>query len=405
MGTGIGCSNIKDELNSMQILPKPIKKIPKYEYSERIKKATIFMTQNKIDAMYLSCSANLRYFTSLNLHLSERLHGALINKDGDIVYIVPSFEKEKTKSMISLEGKIFTWEEDENPAVTVMNSISYLGINYGKIAIDENTPYFIFDSLQQANRHHIFVNAESITKACREIKSKNELALIQAAMDITLEVQKRTSRILYSGITTSQVQNFVTLAHQKLGSETPPEFNIVLFGEATAYPHGVPYSQKLKKGDMVLLDMGATVGGYYSDITRSYIFGTPSDKQLEIWELERAAQDAVFNAAKIGASCERLDLAARSILERGGLGPGYKTPGLPHRTGHGLGLNIHEHPYIVKGNKDSLHKGMCFSNEPMICIYNEFGVRLEDHIYMTETGPKWFTSPAHAIDDPFGENI
>jgi Xaa-Pro dipeptidase len=151
--------------------------------------------------------------------------------------------------------------------------------------------------------------------------------------------------------------------------------------------------------------MGATVGGYYSDITRTYVFGEATQRQREIWNLERATQDAVFNAARLGSTCESLDFLARASLEKGGLGPGYKTPGLPHRTGHGLGLNIHEHPYIVKGNKDLLTEGMCFSNEPMICIYGEFGVRLEDHIYMTSKGANWFTRPAHSIDDPFGQDL
>ncbi len=403
MAHGIGKSNIEDEIKSMRKFSNPIKSIPKSEYAERVKKASVYMSENSIDAIFLSCSINLRYFTNLNIQMSERLHSALIDKNGNLVYIVPSFEKEKTESIIIIKGKIFTWEEHENPACTVMDCFSYLGITQGRVLIDEYTPYFIFDALKNANRNHLFLNAQPLTKACREVKSKNELALIQNAMTRALEVQKRTSRILRAGITTSEVQDFVSLAHQKLGFETPPEFNIVLFGEATAYPHGVSYNQTLKEGDMVLLDMGATVEGYYSDITRTYIFGTPTRKQCDIWELERIAQDAVFNAAQIGATCESLDVAARNCLEEYGLGPGYKTPGLPHRTGHGLGLAVHEHPYIVKGNKDILSEGMCFSNEPMICIYEEFGVRLEDHIYMTGEGPEWFTNPAHSIDDPFGE--
>ena len=154
---------------------------------------------------------------------------------------------------------------------------------------------------------------------------------------------------------------------------------------------------------MVLIDMGATVEGYFSDITRTYIFGNATEKQRLIWNLERTAQDEVFKAAQIGTPCEKLDYTARDCLQKAGLGPGYNTPGLPHRAGHGLGLDVHEHPYIVKGNADPLSEGMCFSNEPMICIYDEFGVRLEDHIYMTKNGPKWFTKPAYSIEDPFGE--
>ena len=403
MTIGVGGSNIQDELKSMQLLSENIDNITQEEYSARIQKATVLMQQHNVDAIFFSCSTNLRYFINLNIHPSERLHGAAINKTGDVVYIVPSFEKEKTETMITFPGKIFTWEEDENPAKMVMDSFTFLGVTRGTIAIDENTPFFIFDALNSVNNGHRLINAQAITKACREIKSKNEIALIQTAMNIALEVHRHTARILYSGITTTEVQNFVTLAHKRLGSTTSPAFNIVLFGKATAYPHGVPYSQTLQEGDMVLLDMGATVGGYYSDITRTYVFGEPTPRQRKIWELERRTQNAVFDTAQVGVSCETLDNAARNCLTEAGFGPGYKTPGLPHRTGHGLGLDIHEHPYIVKGNKDPLSAGMCFSNEPMICIYNEFGVRLEDHVYMTESGPKWFTKPAHSIDDPFGQ--
>ncbi|MDG2474316.1 MAG: Xaa-Pro peptidase family protein [Paracoccaceae bacterium] len=404
MTLGVGGSTIEKELRSMQVLSKNVKAIPKSEYYERIKKATNLMKKYNVDAIFLSCSTNLRYFVNLDICLSERLHAAIINKLGDIIYITPTFEKQKTKTLITISGEIFTWEEDEDPAIITMKCFSHLEISKGTIAIDENTPFFIFDALQKANKTHKFVNAQVITKNCREIKSQNEIKLIQTAMNVALEVQRRTARILYPGITTGEVQNFVSTAHKKLGSDTPPAFNIVLFGEASAYPHGVSYSQSLQEGDIVLLDMGATVGGYYSDITRTYVFGKPTQKQRKIWEVERGAQNALFEAAQIGAPCENLDSAARNYLEKFGLGPGYKTPGLPHRAGHGLGLDIHEHPYIVKGNTDNIAEGMCFSNEPMICMYGEFGVRLEDHIYMTSSGPKWFTTPALSIDNPFGQD-
>jgi Xaa-Pro dipeptidase len=176
----------------------------------------------------------------------------------------------------------------------------------------------------------------------------------------------------------------------------------VLFGEATSYPHGVPGEQRLKEGDVVLIDTGCTVGGYNSDITRTYVYGEATSYQREIWSLEHDAQQAAFEAARPGAPCEAVDTAARRVLERAGLGPGYTLPGLPHRTGHGIGLSVHEAPYLVRGDKTPLSPGMCFSNEPMIVIPGQFGVRLEDHFYMTETGPVWFTQPSPSIDAPFG---
>ena len=229
MTIGVGGSNIQDELKSMQLLSENIENINEEEYSARIQKAKVLMQQHNVDAIFFSCSTNLRYFINLNIHPSERLHGAAINKTGDVVYIVPSFEKEKTETMITFQGKIFTWEEDENPAKMVMDSFTFLGVTRGTIAIDENTPFLIFDKFQKANQGHNLINAECITKVCREVKSENEIAFIQTSMDITLEVQKRTARILYTGITTVEVQNFVSLAHQKLGSHTAPAFNIVLF--------------------------------------------------------------------------------------------------------------------------------------------------------------------------------
>jgi Xaa-Pro dipeptidase len=250
--------------------------------------------------------------------------------------------------------------------------------------------------------HRHVVAASAITAACRSVKSDAEIALMQTAKNITMEAHKAAARIMREGITTTEVQAFLAEAHRRLGSEGPPPFNIVLFGEATAYPHGVPYPQTLQDGDMVLIDVGAPVDGYVSDITRSYVFGEPSDRQRQVWNLEKDAQAAVFEAAKLGARCEDLDAAARRVIEAAGFGPGYATPGLPHRTGHGVGLDVHEWPYIVKGDRTVLVPGMTFSNEPTICVYGEFGVRLEDHIHMTGQGARWFTRPAHSVDDPFG---
>ena len=176
---------------------------------------------------------------------------------------------------------------------------------------------------------------------------------------------------------------------------------VVLFGEATAYPHGVNYEQALQLGDVVLIDTGCKVHDYISDITRTYVFGEPTERQRAVWNAEKAAQQAAFDAAQLGVPCREVDAAARRSLEAAGFGPGYKLPGLPHRTGHGIGMDIHEWPYLVGSDDTPLDVGMCFSNEPMICISGEFGIRHEDHFYMTEQGPRWFTEPSPSIDQPF----
>jgi len=207
---------------------------------------------------------------------------------------------------------------------------------------------------------------------------------------------------LRKGISTHEVTEFIHEAHKKVGAPKGSYFCIVLFGEDTAYPHGVSNPKALDDADMVLIDTGCQLQGYNSDITRSYVFGAPTPRDREVWNQEKASQAEGFKAAVLGAHCGTVDDAARGYLIEQGYGPGYQTPGLAHRTGHGIGLDIHEWPYLVSSDKTPLDVGMCFSNEPMISIPGEFGIRLEDHFYMTEAGPKWFTEPSHSIDDPFG---
>jgi len=218
---------------------------------------------------------------------------------------------------------------------------------------------------------------------------------------MTLEVHKSAAKVLREGMTTSELNSFIHQAHMAVGAPAGSTFCISLFGEDSAFPHGVSDPKPLSKGDMVLIDTGCHVEGYNSDITRTYVFGDASERDREVWNQEKMAQAQAFDAAKLGAPCGSVDIAARRYLEQQGYGPGYATPGLPHRTGHGIGLDIHEWPYLVSSDTTPLAVGMCFSNEPMISIPGEFGIRLEDHFYMTKTGAKWFTQPSHSIDDPF----
>ena len=269
------------------------------------------------------------------------------------------------------------------------------------VALCPSLPFGMFERLRQLAPGRNFVSAAPLIDQGRMRKSAEELALMQRAKDMTLEVQKAAASILREGISTTEVAEFIHQAHRKVGAPGST-FCIVLFGAASAFPHGVKHAQVLKDGDMVLIDTGCQVHGYQSDITRSYVFGTPSARQREFWGMERDAQLAAFEAARLGQPCEAVDAAARRSLEANGLGPDYRLPGLPHRTGHGIGMDVHEGPYLVRGDRTPLDVGMCFSNEPMICVPGEFGIRLEDHFYMTEEGPRWFTQPSPSIDDPFG---
>jgi Xaa-Pro dipeptidase len=371
------------------------------EHRSRIARAQDVMAAQGIAAVYLNAGSNLTYFTGTKWSPSERMVGAILPAQGDLVYIAPAFEESTIRDFMVVEGDIAVWDEHENPAVRLRAVLAQRGIAPGSVlAIDDSTPLFLFDLIRGATDGYTLRNAHPVTSHCRSRKSDAEIALIQRAMDMTLAVHVAAASILHEGITTKEVEEFIQLAHRKVGA-TGSYFCIVLFGEATAYPHGVSYVQTLKRGDTVLIDTGCKVHNYISDITRTYVFGEPSERQRFVWNAEKAAQRAAFDAAQPGVPCEEVDRAARRSLEANGFGPGYKLPGLPHRTGHGIGLDIHEGPYLVGGETRVLEPGMCFSNEPMICVPGEFGVRLEDHFYMTADGPKWFTQPAASLDNPF----
>ncbi len=400
MTLGVGGSTFAAELARMAPMTAAVQPISTEEFRARIARAQSLLREHGIEALYLDTSTSLRYFTGIPLALTERLHGAVIPREGELAYLSPAFEEPKTHALLRFGADIRVWEEHEDPTALVIDTVQSLGYPAGTIALDPATPFYTVDGLRRAGNTFHFTSATPITAACRQIKSPAEIALMQCAMDITLAVQQAAARGLAPGMTTPEVQAFLDAAHKKLGAA--PASRAVQFGEATAYPHGVPYPQTLEPGDMVLIDTGAFVEGYRSDITRTYVFGDPTPRQREIWELEQRAQFAAFGAAILGAPCEAVDAAARQVIEAAGFGPGYKVPGLPHRTGHGIGLDVHEEAYMVRGNKTPLAPGMCFSDEPTICIYGEFGVRLEDAIYMTANGASWFTKPCPSVDDPFG---
>lgn len=401
---GVGTHTQEQALASLSNMTHYLEPIQNDEYIARIAKAQAFMLANKIDAIYLNAGTNLTYFTGMKWYASERMVGAILPAIGEVQYIAPYFEIGTLNDYKVIDGPIHGWQEHQSPYALFVSVLKQLNINHdATIGIDESAPFFIFDGINNVQTGLNLINAQPVTAHCRMHKSVNELALMQRAMDMTLAVQQATASMLYEGITTTEVEAFIKKAHQKVGAPGN-YFCIVLFGVATSFPHGVKDPQVLKQGDMVLIDTGCKVHDYLSDITRTYVFGEPTPRQRMFWDHEKAAQLAAFNAAKLGDYCETVDNAARQYLAAQGLGPEYQTPGCPHRTGHGIGLDIHEWPYLVGGNKTPLASGMCFSNEPMLVIPNEFGVRLEDHFYMTENGPHWFTQPSHSLDDPFGLN-
>lgn len=401
MTIGVGGATQQEALEKLSNMTIAVQPIQKAEYVERLEKAQLLMKQTGLDAIYLNAGTNLYYFTGTKWYSSERMVGALLTSEGSLEYIVPQFEIDTFEGFSLLKGPIISWEEHQCPYQLVSQRLVELGLSNGKVGIDESTPFFVSDGLKQSAASVQFVSAKSITAGCRMCKSEQEIGLLTLAKTMTLEVHKAAASILKPGITTQEVTKFINRAHQRVGANGS-SFCIVLFGEDTAYPHGVKDPKKLDQDDIVLIDTGCLVEGYNSDITRTYVFGEPIDRHREIWTIEKQAQAEAFAKAQLGVACSEVDIAARNHIAKQGLGPDYQVPGLPHRTGHGIGLDIHEWPYLVRNDQTPLDVGMCFSNEPMLVIPNEFGVRLEDHFYMSKDGPKWFTQPSFSIDDPFG---
>jgi Xaa-Pro dipeptidase len=405
MTIGVGGSTAEIELAKLSNMTTEVEAISEAEYKQRIKKAQQIMRANNIAATYVNAGTNLYYFTGTRWYASERMVGAIIPAQGDIQYIVPYFEVNTLSQYMTIFGPVNGWQEHESPYQLFNDVLAKLKITQGNIAFDESTAFFIVNGIAELNKHLVICDGKIVTAGCRSQKSDTEIALLQQAKNMTMVVHKAVARILREGITTQEVESFINAAHIKVGAPAGSYFCIVLFGKDSSFPHGVKTPKNLEENDIVLIDTGCQIEGYNSDITRTYVFGEANQRQRDMWQIEKQAQLAAFEAALIGTACGDVDVAARDYLAGQNMGPDYQTPGCPHRTGHGVGLDIHEWPYLVRNDRTPLAKGMCFSNEPMLVIPGEFGVRLEDHFYMTDSGAKWFTEPSHSIDDPFGYQI
>jgi Xaa-Pro dipeptidase len=371
------------------------------ERQARIAKAQHLMAEQNIKALLLDSGTSLKYFTGISWWPSERPMVAIIPVKGTVSYVCPGFEESRFRELIKIGKDVYAWQEDESPYAQIINALKKAGIQSGNIALEERLRFFIADGIRKAAPKYNYTSGTPVTMPCRIIKSAAEIALMQKATDITVAAIKQGIMQLKEGMTQDDLAEIIATAHDQLGGNGGG--GLVLFGESSAFPHGSTKPRSLKKGDIVLMDCGCSVEGYASDITRTVVFGNePTKRQQDIWNLEYQSQLAGFNAAKIGAACETVDAACRKVITEGGFGPDYKLPGLPHRTGHGIGMDGHEWGNMVRGNKQLLEPGMCFSIEPTIAIPGEFGVRLEDCIYMTATGPQSFAPFAKSITEPFG---
>lgn len=389
-------------------LPEPIKAlkpvaplavpITDAEREARLRRAQELMGEHKMDAIFMGGGTSLEYFTGIRWWVSERTTGMLLPRKGDPVFITPAFERGRTLEQIRFGKKdVRTWQENESPFKLIAGVLDEWHMKTGTLGIEEQLRSAKQFGIAAAAPTVTLISATPVTAGCRSIKSPAELALMQLANDATLAVYHAVWKALEPGMTQGTIRGLVAAAYAQQGLRGEASVNV---GKFTASPHGSPLPQQIREGTAIMLDDGCKVGGYQSDLTRTFVLGKASDKMKRVFEIVRKAQTAARKAAHPGATMESIDAAARKIIVDAGYGPGYKY--FSHRLGHGIGMDMHEWYYLVQGNTRKLKVGMTFSDEPGIYIPGEFGVRLEDDMHITADGAHWFTPQSPSIEQPFG---
>lgn len=394
---GSAANELPAAFKGLSNMTQSVVPISREERLRRIAKAQELMRQSKVDALFLEPGTSMKYFLDFDFFLSERMVAAIIPANGEIAYICPKFEEDKVTELVKFGTEIRTWEEHESPYAVAKSILSDKIGRTGTLGIEERCRFFLYEGIKGEAGSFRFVLADNITAGCRMFKSDAEIALMVKANEITIAAYKALFSSLKEGMSQDDFRKIASQAHQALGATGSIGAN---FGEWSAFPHGSSTPQTLKEGDIILADGGCTIEGYKSDISRTIVFGTPTDRQRQVWDLASSAQKAAFELAKKeGTTCDDLDNVARKVISDGGFGPDYTY--FSHRLGHGIGMDGHEWTNLVRGNKTPLQKGMCFSNEPGIYIVGEFGVRVEDCMYMSENGPVYFSNPETSIDNPY----
>jgi Xaa-Pro dipeptidase len=366
----------------------------------RLEKARGLMRRHGLGSILIEPGASLDYFTGVRWGRSERLTAALIPVDGEPIVFTPFFEEPSVRESLSVPAEVRAWVEHEDPLKLVAGALRDRKLAGRPVGIEETVRFFAVDGLRKAMPRLDIRSGAAVVRGCRMIKSPAEIALMQKAADVTVAAYRHTYGRIEKGMNPAEIGAIMNGATVALGGK--PEFALVLLGEASAYPHGSGKPQSVRKGEVVLMDCGCTVHGYQSDISRSFVFGEADAEQRRVWNQMRKGQDIAFAAARIGAPAGSVDDSVRRQYEAWGYGPGYRLPGTSHRTGHGIGMEGHEPVNFVHGETTRLAPGMCFSNEPGIYLRGKFGIRLEDCLYMTESGPRWFSQPPPSIDRPMG---
>ncbi|TGX56135.1 aminopeptidase P family protein [Sphingomonas gei] len=373
--------------------------IGRAERLARLARAQVLMKAAGIGAVLIEPGSSLIYFTGVRWGRSERLTAAILPVEGEPCIVTPFFEEPSVRESLGIPAEIRVWQEDEDPLALVAGFLRERKLASRPIGIEETMRYFAVDAFQRALPGAKIVSGNPVVRGCRMIKTAPEIALMQRATDVTAAAYRWTYPRIREGMTNADIAALMAAATRKLGGSV--EFNLILLGEAAAYPHGSRKPQRVTPGEVVLMDCGCTVQGYQSDVSRSFVFGKPSAEQRKVWDQVARGQQIAFEAARLGAPAGNVDDAVRRYYTSLGYGPGYKLPGLSHRTGHGIGMDGHEPVNLVHGEKTPLAPGMCFSNEPGIYIPGSFGIRLEDCFHLTEAGPHWFSRPPTSIDTPF----
>jgi Xaa-Pro dipeptidase len=377
-----------------------VKPLAAEDYAARLEKARRLMAENELDGLFLEGGMNLQYFTKVNWWRSERTFGAVFSQKRDPVWVCPGFERKRAEELVPKEQEIRIWEEHESPYALVADIMKDLGAGGGRLGLDPSMRQFIYYGLRRDAASLELADGAVITEGCRGIKTAKEVAYMDLANKITKLAYREAFRQFREGMSARDLASAISAAHQQMGVSGGggPQF-----GANSAFPHGSMVVRNLQKGDTVLVDGGCSVEGFRSDITRTVFFGQSNDKQRRVWEAVRKAQAAALKAVRPGATCESVDRAARRVIEDAGFGPDYKY--FAHRLGHGIGMEGHEYPYLVRGNTLKLQPGMTFSNEPGVYIYGEFGVRIEDCMVVAEDGGRTLGGlEATAVDKPFGDN-
>jgi Xaa-Pro dipeptidase len=392
------------KLTSMKNEVKPI---TSEERQRRQVRARQLMAQNDLDAILLMEGTSLRYFTGIRWWGGERLFAMVLPAKGDAFYVCPAFEEGRAREQISnapdgSHADVRVWQEDESPYERVAQGLNDRGIGTGTLGMEETVRFVFSDGIARASQQTKIVSGTPVTAGCRMIKSENEIALMRLAAHVTLRAYAAAYHALEPGMTQQDFTILVEGAHTKLGFPGSADVQV---GEYSAFPHGSVTPQVIREGTIVLMDGGCTVEGYQSDISRTFVLGkatdkTKAEKMKKVFDIVHRAQSEAVKTARPGRECGAVDAAARKVITDAGYGPDYKY--FTHRLGHGMGMDGHEWPYLVRGNSTILAANMTFSDEPGIYIPGEFGVRLEDDMHITENGAELFTRQSHSLEEPFG---